>query len=63
MQRTTGKIPSATCKIYGQNIETNSENNFDVRSSHAEMFFKNWHLALAKSCVLMKLIMVKSQSQ
>ena len=60
MQKTTGEIPSATCEIYGQNIESNSEKNFDVRSSHAEMFFKNrW---LANSCVIMKLIMVKSQS-
>ena len=60
MKKATGKIPSTTCEIYGQNIESNSEKNFDVRSSHAEIFFKN--LCLAKCCAIMKLIMVKSQS-
>ena len=54
MQKTARKIPSATCEIYGQNIESISEKNFDVRSSQAEMFFKNW--CLTKSCAVMKLI-------
>ena len=54
MQKTTGKIPSATCEIYGQNIESISEKNFDVRNSHPEMLFKNW--CLTKCCAVTKLI-------
>ena len=59
MQKTTGKIPSATCEIYVQNIESNLEKDFEVRSSHAEMSFKN--RCLAECCAIMKLFMVKSQ--
>ena len=60
MQKTTGKTPSATSEIYGQNTESNSEKNFDVRSSHAQMFFKI--PCLPKRCAMMELILVKCQS-
>ena len=40
LQTMHGKIPSETCEIYGQNIESNLEKNFDVRTGRAEMFFE-----------------------